>query len=448
MGAASHYKLMRLAREDGWRGMRLACVIGRLFLCAVLIAASVPNAFGYSVLTHEEIVDLAWRDSIRPLLLAKFPHATEAQIIEAHSYAYGGCAIQDMGYYPFGHKLFSNLTHYVRTGDFVSNLFADARTLDEYAFAVGALSHYLGDNIGHSEDVNPSTALAFPKLEHEYGPIVTYDEDPDAHVRTEFGFDIDQLSKKRLAPPGYLEHVGFRVPRKLVERVFRETYGIDAHEILGRAHPALRSYRWAVRSFIPAFAEAEVVLHHRQFPPDTPNAEFDLFARRVANTNYERHWKKDFKSPGLRAHLLAFVVRILPKVGPISLLAIKIPTPETQQWYVRSVNDTVNKYEAILNGLTNDGKAPVLPDLDLDTGKKELPGAYRLTDQTYAALLKRLTAKPDRELPPGTRENILAFYGHANAQSAWESEGHRWAPIAKELEILKQMKVHSDGSLR
>ena len=433
---------MKIAWESGWRGRRPACVIGRIFILVLLFAFILPDStFGYSVLTHEEVVDLAWHDSIRPLLLARFPNATEAQLIEAHSYAYGGCAIQDMGYYPFGHKFFSDLTHYVRTGDFVSNLFNDAKTIDEYAFAIGALSHYLGDTIGHSEAVNPSTAIAFPNLERKYGPKVTYDESPHGHVRTEFGFDIDQLSKNRLAPPSYLEHVGFNVPRKLVERAFRETYGIDAHEIIGRAHPALRSYRWAVRSFIPAFAEALVVLHRRQFLPDTHDEEFDIYAKRVNETGYERHWQKAFKGPGIRAHLLAGVVWILPKIGPVSLLAIKIPTTETQQWYVRSVNDTVNRYQSILNGLKNDGRAPALPDLDLDTGKKELPGAYRLTDQTYAALLQRLTAIPGRELPPGARENILAFYSSPNAQSAWEKEGHSWEPIAKELEVLKQMKV-------
>ena len=432
---------MRIARESGWRQMRPARVIGRIFVCALAALILCTPALAYSVLTHEEIVDLAWRDSIRPLLRAKFPHATEAQLIEAHAYAYGGCAIQDMGYYPFGHEFFSNLTHYVRTGDFVSNLFAEAHTLDEYAFAIGALSHYVGDNIGHSEAVNPSTALDFPKLERKYGRIVTYDESPHSHIRTEFGFDIDQLSKDRVAPHGYLEHVGFKVPRKLVERAFERTYGIDSHEILGRIHPALRSYRWSVRSFIPAFAKALVVLHRRQFLPDTHDAEFELYAKRVNDTAYERHWQRAFKGPGIGAHLLAVVVWMVPKIGPLSDLAIKIPNTESQRWYVKSVNDTVDRYELILKGLTGDGKAPVLPDLDLDTGQKEFPGAYRLTDETYAELLKRITARPNRNLPPGTRENILAFYSQANAETAWEKEGHDWAPIARELEILKGMKM-------
>lgn len=409
---------------------------------AVIVAAmsAAPIASAYSVFTHEELIDLAWRDAIRPLLLARFPTATESELIEAHGYAYGGCAIQDMGYYPFGHQFFSELTHYVRTGDFVTNLFKEARTLNEFAFAVGALSHYVGDSIGHSELVNPATAIDFPNLERQYGPIVTYDESPHAHIRTEFGFDIEQLTKKRVAPPAYLKRVGFKVPARLVERAFQRTYGIRVHEIIGRARPAVRSYRSSVRSFIPAFAQALVVLHGHQFLPDTITPEFDRFAQSVASTSYERHWQKAFKGPGVGAHLLAAVVWILPKVGPISLLAIKIPNQETQQWYVRSVNHTMDRYRAILNALKSQPRAPSFPDLDLDTGKKEPPGAYRLTDETYAKLLHRLTTVPSRELPPGVRENILEFYSHATARSAWEKEGHSWAPVERNLETLRQMK--------
>ncbi len=418
--------------------MSLRSVVARI---TVVVALLYGSAFAYSVLTHEELIDLAWHDSIRPLLRARFPNATERELIEAHSYAYGGCAIQDMGYYPFGHRLFSDLTHYVRTGDFVSNLFLEARTLNEYAFAIGALSHYLGDTIGHAEVVNPATALDFAKLERKYGPSVTYDESPHAHVRTEFGFDIDQLTKKRLAPPAYLKHVGFRVPRRLVERAFERTYGIHAREVIGRAHPALRSYRWAVRSFIPAFAGAEVVLHRAQFLPDASDPEFDRYAKRVADTVFERRWHKAFKGPGFGSHLLAAVVWMVPKIGPVSMLAIKIPNAETQRWYVRGVNDTVDRFDTVLNALRSDGTAPRLPDLDLDTGTKEPPGAYHRTDATYAALLHRLTAVPNRQLPPGVRENIVAFYSHANARSAWEQEGHSWDEIENELQILGEMTV-------
>ena len=189
---------------------------GAIFLVAVLFCT--VNSAGYSVLTHQELIDLAWNDSIRPLLLARFPNATEEQLREAHAYAYGGSAIQDMGYYPFGKQFFSNLTHYVRSGDFVGWLLANAQTIDEYAFAIGALSHYVGDSIGHSEAVNPSTAVEFPKLERRFGSMVTYDESPHGHIRTEFGFDIGELSDGKFAPPDYQSFIGLKVPRKFLEQ--------------------------------------------------------------------------------------------------------------------------------------------------------------------------------------------------------------------------------------
>ena len=254
-----------------------------VLVLATLLAAP-PNVRAYSVLTHEELIDLAWNDSIRPLLLARFPGASEEQLREAHAYAYGGSAIQDMGYYPFGKPFFSDLTHYVRSGDFVAWLFHNARTMDEYAFAIGALSHYLGDSIGHSEAINPATAVEFPNLKRKFGPSVTYDQSPHGHIRTEFAFDIDELTDTAFAPPAYLHFIGLKVPEKFLEQAFISTYGFDIHELFARTRPALRSYRTSVRSFIPAFAEAEVVLHRHQFPPDPDDEAHRIFAERVRQT--------------------------------------------------------------------------------------------------------------------------------------------------------------------
>ena len=402
-----------------------------------------PRAvFSYSVLTHQEIIDLAWNDSIRPLLLARYPNATESELRVAHAYAYGGSAIQDMGYYPFGKQLFSDLTHYVRSGDFVAYLFRDARNIDEYAFAIGALSHYVGDSIGHSEAINPSTAAAFPRLEKKYGSSVTYDESPHGHIRTEFAFDIDELANREFAPHAYQDAVGFRVPRKLLERAFFDTYGIDAHEILGRAHPALRSYRASVRSFIPAFAEAELVLHGHQFPPHPEDQAYRVFAERVERTNYERHWKHAFRGPGIRDHLLAILVFIIPKIGPASDLAIKIPTSESQEWYLKSVNHTVDIYRDRLDKLRKGpGTALSLTNLDLDTGEITRPGSYPLTDKTYADLLNRIVEKTDRILPPLLKRNILEYYSNAAAPIETKHDRKAWSKVVAELEMLRKMKV-------
>lgn len=402
----------------------------------ICCAASSP---GYSVLTHEELIDLAWTSSIRPWLLARFPGATEEQLREAHAYAYGGSAIQDMGYYPFGKQFFSNLTHYVRSGDFIAWLFRNAHTLDEYAFAIGALSHYMGDSIGHSQAVNPATSIEFPKLRRKFGRIVTYDESPHGHIRTEFAFDIDELTNAAFAPPSYLRFIGLKVPRKFLEQAFIDTYGFDIHEVLGRTHPALRSYRTSVRSFIPAFAEAEVVLHRHQFPPNPNDEAYRTFVERVDRTNYERNWKHSNRSPGWIAHLLAIVVFLTPKVGAASDLAIKIPDANTEEWYLRSVNHTVDEFGAILRQIGAEPKAHVsLTNIDLDTGDRVKRGDYALADQTYARLLARITSRPERTIPADLRQNIIEYYSGESATQPVEQQ------VGAQLNVLKGMKA-TDG---
>jgi hypothetical protein len=409
----------------------------RIWKIILLLGLTTVNAEGYSVLTHQELIDLAWNASIRPLLLAKFPGASEAQLREAHAYAYGGSAIQDMGYYPFGKKFFSNLTHYVRTGDFIAALFRNAHTIDEYAFAIGALSHYLGDSIGHAQAINPATAIAFPKLERRYGDSVTYGESPHGHIRTEFAFDIDELSASAFAPRSYQKFIGFKVSRKILEQAFFETYGLDVHEVLGRAHPALRSYRISVRRFIPAFARAEVVLHRHQFLPHPNDEAYSVFAGRVAQTNYDRHWNPAKRRLGLRVHLLAAVVWILPKIGPISDLAIKIPTTKSEEDYLRSVNHTVDRFESILHQLQNPtGDSKDFANLNLDTGNPIEAGTYRLADETYGQLLSRLTAKPQRIIPLGLKKQLIAYFHSGTADDLPKS-------ISEQLTVLQNMPTRT-----
>lgn len=416
----------------------------RILVAAFVVASIlVPRpAAAYSVFTHEELIDLAWRSSIRPLLLARFPGATDAELREAHAYAYGGCTMQDMGYYPFGNKFFSELTHYVRAGDFINNLFREARDADEYAFAIGALSHYLGDSLGHSVAVNPSTGIDFPKLARKYGPIVTYDEDPHAHVRTEFAFDIDQLSKHTFAPPAYLRFIGFQVPRQLIERAFLSTYGFELRRLFGRTPAALRSYRGAVRSFIPAFAQAEIVLHGRQFAADTRNPAYLTFIKRLQTADYERHWAYTYRKPGFGPHLLAIIIRIIPKVGPASLLAIKIPNAHTEDLFLDSVDRTVDAYNGLLKILAANPRAVLtLPNRDLDTGEKVKPGAYKLTDKTYAQLVAQLTSDPDRVIPRQLRDDILDYYSDPNAPIVTKKNARAWQRLTAQLQVLKQMKT-------
>ncbi|HVT97993.1 MAG TPA: zinc dependent phospholipase C family protein [Acidobacteriaceae bacterium] len=399
-----------------------------------------PLAFAFSFLTHETIIDITWVNGIKPVLLAKYPNTTEKELETAHAFAYGGCVIQDAGYYPFGHPPFSNLAHYVRTGDFITNLIHQAHNVNELAFALGALSHYVGDSIGHREAVNPSVAIEFPDLEKEYGPVVTYEQDPHAHIRTEWAFDIDQLSHARFAPAVYLRNVGFQVPVKLLERAFYATYGLRLNKIVGHERHAIASYDWAVRQFLPRISYAEVLLHRKSFPPDQDLPGFHTFAERVKKASVDNGWEQYRKHKvSFKTRIVAFLILITPKIGILSDLAIRGPSRESEENYVEAVNATIDRYQQLLGELAqkgNDGFA--VPDLDLDTGYPTRPGTYRLTDKTYATLLHEVTEQ--NAMPPlGLRQNILAYYSNPNAPIETKKHPKKWAKVQKELEVLRSM---------
>ena len=395
----------------------------------------------YSVLSHEQLIDLAWKPSIVPVLLRHYPGLTPAQLEEAHAYAYGGCAIQDLGYYPFGNQFFSDLTHYVRSGDFVETMVTNARSPDELAFAIGALSHYVGDTIGDSLAVNPSVAEEFPRLGQRYGASVTYGDDPHAHVRAEFAFDIGQISKHRFAPSAYLRHVGLHLSSDLLERSFYDTYGLDLTALEGDRHRTVRAYRFAVRTLLPRLAYAETVLHRHRFLPDVNDAEFKQMEAQLAEADFEKGWNQYRKKAGIGTYTLAGLIYITPKVGVFSELAIRGPDEPSEQRYVHSLVDSTSFLRKTLDAI--DGSRDPVPNRDLDTGAKVLPGAYRLTDETYASLLHRLTREATNLVPAAVKQDIAAYYADPDAPPSTKNEPARWAEVQADLKTLAGMPVRA-----
>ena len=406
-------------------------------LLAILLSAT--PAVPYSVQTHQELIDLAWKQSIRPILLKKYPTLTEAQLQEAHAYAYGGCAIQDFGYYPFGNAFFSDLTHYVRSGDFVLNLLRNAQTADELAFAVGSLSHYIGDTVGHSAAINLSVPVEFPKLKQRYGDNVNYAENPHAHVQTEFAFDINQLSKGRFAPSAYTKFVGLEVPRDLLRKAFFETYGLNLPDIIGTKQTSIRVYRYAVRRFLPNIARAETILHKKHFPDDTPGQDLDDLKTDLVQASADNNWEAYRKKPGFTSHLYADWIYILPKVGTLKMLAIKGPTPETEALYIKSLNRSIKSLRFVLAHF--DRIEYYLPNRDLDTGLVVKPGGYPLTDKTYARLLEMITKNPDKVIPNQLKHDLTAYYADPEAPIITKKDPEKWAQVQANLKILATMKT-------
>jgi hypothetical protein len=416
----------------------------RAMLAALLVVfcfSHVCNA--YSILTHEEIVDLLWADQIKPLLMQKYPSATEDELRKAHAYAYGGCLIQDMGYYPFGNQMFSDMVHYVRSGDFVEALLTESTDINEYAFSLGALAHYVADIVGHPV-VNAAVAREFPKLGAKYGPIVTYAEDHKAHIRTEFGFDVVQVAKQRYTSDAYHDFIGFEVAKPVLERAFLKTYGISLSDVFGNLDLSIGSFRWSVSRAIPEMTRVALLTKRDELVKENPSLAKKKFLYNLKRSEYEREFGKQYRKPGLGARIMAVIFKIIPKIGPFKAIAFKMPNPHTETLYLKSVNSTVDQYRAELRDL-KDGKLQ-LANMDFDTGKPTSPGEYRLTDETYAKLLDKLTKEKFAGMMSGLRQNILAFYQDPSAPNFTKKKRDKWKKVEQELDQLKATPTAQAGA--
>jgi zinc dependent phospholipase C len=410
----------------------------RTMLASLLVVFGLSTiGHGYSILTHEEIVDLLWADQIKPLLKQKFPAATEEELRKAHAYAYGGCLVQDMGYYPFGNKMFSDLVHYVRSGDFVEALLAESTDINEYAFSLGAMAHYAADIVGHPV-VNAAVGREFPELRKKYGPIVTYAQNNKAHIRTEFGFDVVQVAKQRYNSDAYHDFIGFEVARPVLERAFLKTYGISLGDVFGNVDLSIGTFRWSVSRAIPEMTRVALLTKKDEMVKENPSFAKDKFLYNLKRSEYEKEWGKTYRKPGLGAKIMAIIFKIIPKVGPFKAIAFKMPNPDTETLYLNSVNNTVDTYRDYLRDLRA-GKLQ-LANMDFDTGNRAQQGEYRLTDETYAKLLDKLTKEDFAGMQTDLRRNILAFYQNPSAPNFTKKKHDKWEKVQKELDQLKSTR--------
>ena len=409
----------------------------RFLILVIVFLICAPSLVAYSVLTHEQIIDIAWDDHIRPLLRKRFPQLTEEQLREAHAYAYGGAVIQDLGYYPFGSKEFSDLVHYVRSGDFVEELIRESKDANEYAFALGALAHYAADTEGHPA-VNQSVAIEFPKLRRKFGPSVTYDDSHVAHIRTEFGFDVAQVAKHRYASEQYRDFIGFEVSEALLERAFPHVYGTRFEDVIKHEDLAIGTYRWSVSSLVPKMTKVAKLVKGDAVMPEKQDRTKEIFLYHISRADYEKQWGRDYQRPGVGSRILAFFLRILPKVGPLKALSFKPPTPQTQDLFFKSIDATVHRYQQELHAV--DTGTLKLDNIDFDTGKLSKPGEYRLCDETYAKWLDRLAEDHFANITPLVRTNILEFYADPKSAESGKKHKDKWRKTMSQLEQLKAWK--------
>ena len=399
----------------------------------LLVLFSAQTAQSYSVLTHEAMIDSTWDSAIKPLLMKRFPASTVDELTEAHAYAYGGSIIQDLGYYPFGSKFFSDLTHYVRSGDFILNMIRESPDLDEYAFALGALAHYAADSDGHRMAVNRSVPLLYPKLRLKFGTSVTYADDPFSHTKTEFGFDVFQAAKSRYASEAYKDFIGFQVAKPVLQRAFQDTYGLRIEQVFFNVDLAIGSYRRAVGTVLPALTKVAWQIKSREIRKDSPSITRKKFLYNLSRSSYEKNWGATYRRPGVRSRILAGFFRIVPRVGPFKALAFEKLTPETEKLYMASFNASIDRYRELLAGVGAGGLS--LPNCNFDVGVATKAGEYKLADAAYASLLNKLEGHYT-DTPQDLRSDILVFYRDLSLPIATKASGSDWARLQEELHSL------------
>jgi Zinc dependent phospholipase C len=415
---------------------QMLCSSRAILVCILVFALVWPSSSrAYAVLAHEAIIDAVWETHIKPLLLVRFPGSTEEQLSEAQAYAYGGSIIQDMGYYPYGSHFFSDLTHYVRSGDFVQALLRDSKDLDEYAFAVGALAHYAADNDGHRLATNRAVPLLYPKLQKKYGDTVWYEQDPLAHTKTEFGFDVLEVAHESYAPDGYHDLIGFEVSQDLLDHSFEQTYGLQLKDVLQDEEKALNSYRHAVSKTIPMATKVAWSLKKDEIQADLPGMTKKKFRYNLSKSNYDREWGKNYQKPTGWEKFLAFLYKLIPKFGPLKVLQFKTPTPEAQHLFRESFNATLDKYRQLI-AEERTGHLD-LPNDNFDVGEATGPGKYAMNDDTHAELLGKLAGRKFAGVSPELRDELLHFYSEPDAPYATKRDPKAWATVQSELVQLK-----------
>ena len=323
-----------------------------------------------------------------PCCSRKYPGTSAAALREARAYAYGGSTIQDLGYFPFGSKFFTNLLHYVKTGDFVEAMMRDAHDVNELAFAIGALCHYASDTEGHAIAVNRAVPLMYPKLRAKYGDTVPYDKAPKQHVIVEFAFDVLLVAHGGYKLQAYHDFIGFKVAKPLLERAFQKTYGLEMKDLFLSEDLAIGTYRRAVASTIPNVTKVAWEKKQDEIQKTTPGVAPGAI-------------RADAAARGLRAgirqglpearHLRAHHRRALRDPAEDR----PVPSAGVQGSAARSrtaVSREPDPHAGPLRGRRWSRCAPAasnLPNVDFDTGKPSAPGEYPLADKTHAGAEKR-----------------------------------------------------------
>jgi hypothetical protein len=418
-----------LPRARRWR----AVLPVALAVAWTLAVPAIGNA--YSALAHEAVIDAVWDGSIVPALRARF-RVSDDELKRARAFAYGGSLIQDIGYYPFSSRFFGDLTHYVRSGDFVETMIREATDVTEYAFALGALAHYAADNTGHPLAVNRAVPVLYPKLRARFGDVVDYEQSPSAHLKTEFGFDVVQVARGQYVSDAFHDFIGFEVSKPVMERAFKATYGLDLNDVFTSIDLSIGTFRWTVNTTIPGMTKVAWELKEKEIVARSPQITRERFIFAQTQADYEQRWGTEYKRPGWIHKCFAALMRIVPRFGPFKPLSFEPPTAETERWFLESFARTVANYRTLIDQARRSTLS--IANRNFDTGDATKAGQYSLADETYAQLVERLAKQTDKgtRVPAALLADIRTFYRDRAAPIETKKHKKDWQRLMHDLDRL------------
>lgn len=404
------------------------------FALLLLLVFFIPyKSYSLGVLTHEAIIDAEWNNAILPFLKSQYPNSTDSEFIKARAYAYGGAVMPDIGYYPFGSRLFTNLVHYVRSGDINEALLKDADSLNGLAFALGFLSHYYADVYGHPLATNISVPLVYKKMRKKFGDTVTYADNNISHMRMEFGFDVLQVAKGNYASKSYHDFIGFKVDTALLAKAFNEIYGLSLDDVFGNLNISVETFRYIIANVFPLITKAAWASKNKKlFKTDSTNTS-KRFRYKMHIKQYNKEFGTGYKHPGFFATGLAVIIKIMPKVGPLRALHFKVPNAEAEKNFDNSFDTITTHYTKSIKSV---GRKKNLKDADYDTGNLTEKCEYVLADDTYNEWLIKLNNANFKIVTPAIKNNIIQFYQQVNKPP----QKHRYKTCMKVYEAFTALR--------
>ena len=391
-------------------------------------------SYSLGVLTHEAIIDAEWNNTILPFLKYKYPASTDSEFTEARAYAYGGAVTPDMGYYPFGSRLFTDLVHYVRSGDFNEALLKDADSLNGLAFALGFLSHYYADIDGHPLATNISVPLVYKRMKRKFGDTVTYADNNISHIRMEFGFDVLQVAKGNYASKSYHDFIGFKVDTGLLAKAFYEIYGLSLDDVFNHhLKLSVETFRFIIANVFPGITKTAWASKNKKYFAADSTTTSKRFRYKMHIKQYNKDFGTGYKRPGFFAAGFSVMIKVMPKVGPLRALHFKVPNAQTEKYFDESFDTITVHYTNTVKHFTI---VKNLKDKDYDTGDLTQKCEYSLADETYNKWLLELNDEQFKSITPSIKNNIIQFY----KQALSPPQGKRYKECDEVYQALQKVK--------